>query len=721
MLAAASALNSELASSCSAGRGLAGSLPAPHRPSHRARARSAALWLLFVCAALPLAYSADAAHNLSAVYHHWLTEEVNYIISTDERKTFLGLASDRERDRFIQTFWEVRNPDPHSEVNSYRDEHYRRLAYANQSYGHPMLGDGWRTDMGRIYITLGPPKQRAEYATAHNVRQMSIWFYQSDSPALPAYFYVVFYKRSPMDEFTLYSPYQDGPARLVTTLENMNDQKKSLEILRKSMGDEVARTVLSLVPSEPVDLESYNPSLESDVLLSTIKGLADNPITRERIAERRHLEQVTTRMLVGGDQLELQAATFREQDQRSTIHFLLLFREPEATLVGALGQGRTGYKLTLETGVFTESGTPVYSEESTIAGELAPEEAEKAKHERFAAEKRLPVAPGRYKLIVTVTNLLTHAAFRQQKVVVVPELNDALALSSVLAFSSTPPVQEPGSLLPFNVSGIRFEPIGIEHALIAEGDDLRALVQVWMQQKDPASSLNGKIDLRYVYGSLSGNLGNAQSEVETVEESNFDGSGSLLTGKKLPTDGLAPGHYRLVISAAEQGGPRRAYSSLSFDVLPRNAANALWIPTDPRLSQASGYGQDDYRRGLSAAAQGNSALAIGWLERAVNATPACEDGLPLLADALTAQKQFPELARLAERFGGSHTLDAKTQILLARGAARAGDASLAMHLLESALTWQTPTAEMYSTLAGLYRESGDTARAAEMEERAKAL
>ena len=261
------------------------------------RFASLALWGI----TLHTANAAVSARNLAPQYRHWLNEEVNYIISTDERKAFLGLKSDEERDHFIQNFWDLRNPDPHSDSNSYRDEHYRRLAYANQMFGHPMLGDGWHTDMGQIYITLGAPKQKADYQTGQNVRQMQIWFYQSETPALPPYFYILFYKRSPIDDYTLYSPYQDGPVRLVTTLENMNDQKKSLDIIRKSMGDEVARTTLSLIPNEPVDFSSYSPSLTSDVLLSNIRGLADNPLTLQKINERRMNEQVTTRLLVGAE------------------------------------------------------------------------------------------------------------------------------------------------------------------------------------------------------------------------------------------------------------------------------------------------------------------------------------------------------------------------------------------------------------------------------------
>jgi GWxTD domain-containing protein len=88
--------------------------------------------------------------ELKGPYKTWLDEEVPYIISDDERKAFLSLANDEEREAFIENFWQRRNPNPDSPENEFREEHYRRIQYANDHYaaGKP----GWKTDRGRIYI-----------------------------------------------------------------------------------------------------------------------------------------------------------------------------------------------------------------------------------------------------------------------------------------------------------------------------------------------------------------------------------------------------------------------------------------------------------------------------------------------------------------------------------------------------------------------------------------
>jgi GWxTD domain-containing protein len=92
--------------------------------------------------------------ELKGAYKTWLDQDVAYIISDEERKAFKNLSNDEERDAFIEQFWLRRNPNPDSPDNEFREEHYRRIAYANEHYaaGKP----GWKTDRGHIYIAFGP-------------------------------------------------------------------------------------------------------------------------------------------------------------------------------------------------------------------------------------------------------------------------------------------------------------------------------------------------------------------------------------------------------------------------------------------------------------------------------------------------------------------------------------------------------------------------------------
>jgi len=92
--------------------------------------------------------------ELETSYKKWLDQDVRWIITDDERKAFMQLSNNEERDQFIEAFWQRRNPNPDSEDNEFKDEHYRRIEYANEHFaaGKP----GWMTDRGRIYIVYGP-------------------------------------------------------------------------------------------------------------------------------------------------------------------------------------------------------------------------------------------------------------------------------------------------------------------------------------------------------------------------------------------------------------------------------------------------------------------------------------------------------------------------------------------------------------------------------------
>lgn len=96
----------------------------------------------------------DLYKELASPYRKWLDEDVVYIITSEERSAFLHLTTNEEREQFIEQFWARRNPDPDSPENTFKEEHYRRIAYANEHYASGI--PGWKTDRGRIYIMWGP-------------------------------------------------------------------------------------------------------------------------------------------------------------------------------------------------------------------------------------------------------------------------------------------------------------------------------------------------------------------------------------------------------------------------------------------------------------------------------------------------------------------------------------------------------------------------------------
>lgn len=119
--------------------------------------RSGAMIFLSVVALL-VSFAAQAqvgTSQLKPEYQKWLKEDVRWIITDQERHDFMKSATDDQRDQFIVNFWERRNPTPGSKTNAFKEEHYRRLTYANEHFAAGI--PGWKTDRGRIYIVYGPP------------------------------------------------------------------------------------------------------------------------------------------------------------------------------------------------------------------------------------------------------------------------------------------------------------------------------------------------------------------------------------------------------------------------------------------------------------------------------------------------------------------------------------------------------------------------------------
>src|SRR4030095_3381369 len=93
--------------------------------------------------------------ELKKAYKDWLDKDVTYVITDEERKAFKKLATDDERERFIEEFWRRRDPDPDTEENEFKEEYYERIAYANEHFASGI--PGWKSDRGRIWIMYGKP------------------------------------------------------------------------------------------------------------------------------------------------------------------------------------------------------------------------------------------------------------------------------------------------------------------------------------------------------------------------------------------------------------------------------------------------------------------------------------------------------------------------------------------------------------------------------------
>lgn len=127
----------------------------------------------------PSVSSEQATNHLQHPWQKWLNEDVVYLISEEEKATFESLKTDEERQHFVEHFWERRDPTPGTPENGFKEEHYRRIAYANQHYGSASSTPGWRTDRGHMYIVYGPPDEIDSHPKrAHDTYGVEMWLYR---------------------------------------------------------------------------------------------------------------------------------------------------------------------------------------------------------------------------------------------------------------------------------------------------------------------------------------------------------------------------------------------------------------------------------------------------------------------------------------------------------------------------------------------------------------
>jgi len=217
--------------------------------------------------------------DLSEKYQKWL-RLTKYIIHGKELDVFMQLTNERERDIFIESFWNLRDPTPGTPQNERKDEIIERFEYANYRLGSGSGRDGWMTDQGRIYIILGPPASIERTPSSKDIYPNEIWSYYGDvQKGLPSHFTLVFFRRSGAGELKLYDPVSDGPASLLIFRKespNIFDYQTLYERIFE-VAPILALSSLSYIPGELT--MGYQPSMDSPFILANILEYAKNQVT----------------------------------------------------------------------------------------------------------------------------------------------------------------------------------------------------------------------------------------------------------------------------------------------------------------------------------------------------------------------------------------------------------------------------------------------------------
>jgi len=389
-------------------------------------------------------------------YKKWIDEEVVYIITAKERDVYRQLMSDKERSIFIEAFWKQRDHTPGTPRNEFRDEHYQRLQYANQMFGRGTSLPGWRTDRGRVYIILGPPKNIESYENVQNVYPTQIWFYLGDpAVGLPTGFNVIFFKRDGTGDFILYSPTNDGPRSLIADAMggyrdttrisgSLSDDQAAYKALQK-LEPNLARQTLSLIPSEAVR-PGYE-SLASIRLMATIFASTQKKVEVDYAdAILKYKDFVEVEYTANYISSEVLVQVIRDETGMSLVHYTI---EPAKISAEEAG-GKYDIRFRLTGRVSDAEGRTVYQFDKDFPFSLTADELEEVRSKSISIQDVFPLVPGTYTFDILLKNVLSKEFAGAGKTVVVPGHGGAVRMSSLLlAYGAEKRLSPPGERVPF--------------------------------------------------------------------------------------------------------------------------------------------------------------------------------------------------------------------------------------------------------------------------------
>lgn len=102
-------------------------------------------------------------------------EQMMYIGTAEELDKIKSIENYDDRMNAFLEFWKKKDPTPNTEENELLYEYYRRVNYANENFKHYF--EGWKTDMGMIYIILGAPSNVERHPFEYNSKPYEIWDY----------------------------------------------------------------------------------------------------------------------------------------------------------------------------------------------------------------------------------------------------------------------------------------------------------------------------------------------------------------------------------------------------------------------------------------------------------------------------------------------------------------------------------------------------------------
>ncbi|TDI44511.1 MAG: GWxTD domain-containing protein [Acidobacteria bacterium] len=425
-------------------------------------------------------------------HRRWLEDEVRHIITDEEQEFFQTLATFEQRERFIEAFWDRRDPDRLTPRNEYRDEHYRRLELANQKFGRSSSLLGSRTDRGQVFVLLGEPSRLLPIVGSNAVVDSEIWYYDNRRlPGLPSRLSLIFFKKNNFGDYDLYSPVDDGPESLLNAGSFFRENRVGTMEVLQGVSIDLARAALTVDLTDPaaafLALPSIDPAANPGrgVPLSHRASMSANMVVGDILELARR--SVDTDYLEGfrryGDRVSAEYS-FRyisnrdywsvlyEPDGSPFVHFSIELDPQDVTFRANEDGSRFETRFHVDIEVMARGRGPVSIPSRDAYFEIDAADMEQARFFPVAYQDSFALIPGAYQMAVTLRSVVgEHFTVVERNLSVAP-LDESAATLGGIAIGYHVSDAEPGS---FGVSNKRIWPAG--SGLFVAGDTVHAFAQ----------------------------------------------------------------------------------------------------------------------------------------------------------------------------------------------------------------------------------------------------
>lgn len=496
--------------------------------------------------------------EIKKAYKDWLDKDVTYIITDEERKAFKKLATDDERERFIEEFWRRRDPDPDTDENEFKEEYYERIAYANEHFASGI--PGWKSDRGRIWIMYGKPDGRETHPMGGMYDRPSHEGGGSTSTyPFETWFYRYLAGVGSGVEIEFVDPTGSGEYRLAR---NPNEKDAMLMIpgAGLTLSEQLGLSNKGDRISGLGGTGSHSYQREQDSPFSRLQLLSD--LSRPPQVKFNDLQAAVNTGVVEENPLnfDLRVDFFRQSDERVISAFTIQTENKDLVFQnsGGLQQAR----INIYGKITSVAGRRVGIFEDPVITTATTQELTEAKDRKSAYQKAVALAPGTYKVDVIVRDVVSGATGIRHFGFTVPKYDAAkLSTSTLILAAKLQSLVDQPAVGQFVIGQTKVIPnvSGIYH----RGQSVGVYMQVYNAGIDQ-TTLRPSVDVEYALLKDGKELGKHVEDWKGMS----DAGQRLTLARLIDSSSLAPGEYELAIRIRDRVSGQALSPSSKFTVVP---------------------------------------------------------------------------------------------------------------------------------------------------------